>query len=752
MPIGSATSDVHMINIALTAADGSAANWQDPAQMIPLGMNGNPEAFVAAIRTGLPLVNNLRVMFNEHSFNADGSLHPQFERFLAAAAAQGLQLTICYGGGDTQRLGNGDAAHPRLSNAEAFSELAANFSSVSGAWSQMMTWMNQHTAVESAVYGWELMNEPAAYRESIRANGADATYSMQSFVQLYAEHAATLTRQIEAQAAGHILVGGWGYSGDFLALQQTMIGNQTAIDYLRAAVGENLVWSSHFYAGWLGTSGATAPAELQAQFAALYAPIRGDNVLVTEVNVHGTVDAVTVPIDSTDIFAASLDWFGNNGIGLGWYPGTQEGAAHLLYVERNASLTYRHQHALAHALNGYSAADASAEHAGAEALTAVLTTARLRNESYQVTAGEGLFDTATQMGSAFGYGGNDTLTGTDLSNDFLYGGSGQDVISGRQGDDFLFGQTGNDTLLGGDGLDQLFGGAGHDLLDGGAGANLLDGGAGNDVYMVASAADVVNEYANSGIDMIRTTMASLSLMTGRVGQYTHVENLAYDGRGDFVGIGNALNNNISGGRGSDLLTGDAGNDLLRGVGGADTLRGGSGADTLEGGAGADRLEGDDGMDCASYLEAQDRVVVSLSAAAGIAAKGDALGDVFVLIENLQGSNFDDVLFGDQGANVLQGMAGDDELWSGAGRDLLQGGQGADTFIFVAGDGVDVVADFQDGIDTILINRSGLPVMAALGMQSAVQVGADVVISLGAGDQVTVLNTTLAALLNDVIFL
>ena len=270
--------------------------------------------------------------------------------------------------------------------------------------------------------------------------------------------------------------------------------------------------------------------------------------------------------------------------------------------------------------------------------------------------------------------------------------------------------------------------------------------------MVASAADVVNEYANSGIDMIRTTMASLSLMTGRVGQYTHVENLAYDGRGDFVGIGNALNNNISGGRGSDLLTGDAGNDLLRGVGGADTLRGGSGADTLEGGAGADRLEGDDGMDCASYLEAQDRVVVSLSAAAGIAAKGDALGDVFVLIENLQGSNFDDVLFGDQGANVLQGMAGDDELWSGAGRDLLQGGQGADTFIFVAGDGVDVVADFQDGIDTILINRSGLPVMAALGMQSAVQVGADVVISLGAGDQVTVLNTTLAALLNDVIFL
>ena len=113
MTIGSDTSDIHMINIALTAADGSGQVWQDPTQMIPLGMNGNPEAFVAAIKDNLPLVNNLRVMFNEYSFNADGSMNPQFERFLAAATAAGYQLTICYGGGDNQRIGLGDADHPR---------------------------------------------------------------------------------------------------------------------------------------------------------------------------------------------------------------------------------------------------------------------------------------------------------------------------------------------------------------------------------------------------------------------------------------------------------------------------------------------------------------------------------------------------------------------------------------------------------------------------------------------------------------
>ena len=81
-----------MINIAVTSADGTGKGWQDPVQVIPVGMNGDPEGFVASIKAGLPLVNNLRVLFNEYSFNADGSLNPQLERFLTAAAAQGLSL------------------------------------------------------------------------------------------------------------------------------------------------------------------------------------------------------------------------------------------------------------------------------------------------------------------------------------------------------------------------------------------------------------------------------------------------------------------------------------------------------------------------------------------------------------------------------------------------------------------------------------------------------------------------------------
>ena len=192
MPIRSSTAGIHMINIAVTAADGSGGVWQDPKQMIPTAMYGNPEGFVSGLKASLPLVNNLRVLFNECSFNPDGSMHPQFERFLAAAAAEGFGITLVYGSGDTQNIGIGDAEHPRLTNAAAYAALEQNFTAVTGAWGSMMDWMDGHSSIAGAVYGWDLMNEPAAYRHTVRANGSDADYAASDFVQLYAQHAAAL--------------------------------------------------------------------------------------------------------------------------------------------------------------------------------------------------------------------------------------------------------------------------------------------------------------------------------------------------------------------------------------------------------------------------------------------------------------------------------------------------------------------------------------------------------------------------------
>ncbi len=616
MTLGSGTADVHMINIALTAADGSGQVWQDPAQMIPLGMNGNPEAFVAAIHDGLPLVNNLRVLFNEFSFNADGSMNPQFERFLAAAAAQGYQVTLCYGGGDTQNLGNGEPGTPLLSNAESYAALQDNFQTVSGAWSKMMDWMAGHGAVAGSVYGYELMNEAAAYRNSIKANGSDATYSTASFVQLYADHCAALAQMIQAHEPGHILVGGWGYSGDFLTLGSTMIGGTSALQYIRDAIGSDLVWSSHLYPGWMGTNLVGDPTALQARLDLIFGPLAGDDVLVTETNIDGSVDDSGQPVDYSDLFAATFEWFAANGVGLGWYPGVQTGSSHLIYVENDGSITIRHQHSLAHALDAFSLGSTQAAHAGNEHIVTALVDAGLRNEDYEIANGEAQYDPLHKMGTAFGFDGADTLQGTVLSNDFLYGGNGNDVMRANGGDDFLFGQGDDDMLKGGQGFDHLFGGEGSDTLDGGTGSNLMAGGAGDDTYILRTLRDMVKEFAYGGSDLVKTTMNALSLATGNATQYANIENLTYIGTGKFRGTGNALDNVITGGAGADTLSGGDG---------ADTLIGGAGNDRFYGGAGADHFVFASGMGQDVVLDFEDNLdTITLHGFAGVQTVSAAL--------------------------------------------------------------------------------------------------------------------------------
>ena len=187
----------------------------------------------------------------------------------------------------------------------------------------------------------------------------------------------------------------------------------SALDYLRAAVGADLVWSAHLYPGWMGTNTLTDPAALQARLEQIYGMLAGDDVLLTETNIDGSADDPGQAIDYTDIMAASLEWFAANGIGLGWYPGAQTGSSHLIYVENDGSVTIRHQHSLAHALNGFSLGIDQPGHAGDERIETVLTDARLRNETYEIVAGEAQYDTLTKLGTAFGFGGADTLRGTD---------------------------------------------------------------------------------------------------------------------------------------------------------------------------------------------------------------------------------------------------------------------------------------------------------------------------------------------------
>jgi Ca2+-binding RTX toxin-like protein len=154
----------------------------------------------------------------------------------------------------------------------------------------------------------------------------------------------------------------------------------------------------------------------------------------------------------------------------------------------------------------------------------------------------------------------------------------------------------------------------------------------------------------------------------------------------------AVDSDISGGDGNDTLVGGGGRDNLRGDGGADTLTGsdgddtllgGAGNDTLDGGKGSDMLDGGDGTDSVDYSKSNRDIAVGvaiiLSDAEFHGSGGEAEGDVFISVENVTGTDFDDDIRA-SGApfNVfLEGGKGSDILIGGKGSDMLLGGERAD---------------------------------------------------------------------------
>jgi len=299
-----------------------------------------------------------------------------------------------------------------------------------------------------------------------------------------------------------------------------------------------------------------------------------------------------------------------------------------------------------------------------------------------------------------GTSGDDILPpiGSDDSGDDIFHGlAGNDQLSGGSGNDLLYGEDGNDTIQGGIGDDLAYGGAGADFIDGGGGDDTIDGGTGSDTmqgnfgddtYFVDSTGDTVTEYsASDGTD---TIYASVSYTLPQF-----VERLILTGSASI---------DATGGNDADTLVGNAGSNTLTGNGGADFLSGGDSNDILRGGAGMDVLDGGSGIDAVTYTENEVGVVVNL--ATGVGQGGNAQGDTYQGIENVNGSTGNDTLIGNAAANALNGWAG---------TDILTGGGGADRFVFsslahsVVGANADRITDFShaqgDRIDLSAIDAN-----------------------------------------------
>ncbi len=273
-----------------------------------------------------------------------------------------------------------------------------------------------------------------------------------------------------------------------------------------------------------------------------------------------------------------------------------------------------------------------------------------------------------------GSANNDTISGL-AGNDTINGLGGNDTLTGDEGNDTLDGGSGNDTLLGRAGSDTLRGGDGDDILAGGGGVDSIDGGAGNDT--------------NSFEDISADTTASIADGTASYGMvnetFTNIENLT----------GGSGNDSLTGDANANILSGGEGNDALFGSGGADTLNGGSGDDVLAGGGGSDTINGGDGVDTNSFEDIGLGVTATVNADGSGVAEYGMVSEAFTGIENLRGSDNDDVLVATgAAANTIEGGAGDDLIAGGGGTDILDGGDGNDTNSF-RGISADVTASLAD---------------------------------------------------------
>ncbi|MEM7210352.1 MAG: Ig-like domain-containing protein [Pseudomonadota bacterium] len=305
-------------------------------------------------------------------------------------------------------------------------------------------------------------------------------------------------------------------------------------------------------------------------------------------------------------------------------------------------------------------------------------------------------------------------------------------LTGNAGDNWLNGNSGNNTLNGGNGNDRLDGNAGDDLLIGGLGNDVLEGGGGTNTFAVGT---------NSGADLVLDFDVRVDLIDLRnVGQtFSDLILLDLGGRtliqhaggtvvlngvsppqltvANFIEssstpkpptvTGTELDDNLTQLSGPVNINGLGGNDLLRAFVGDATLSGGQGDDVYhvyetgtviieELGEGVDLVYTSVDLTLADNVE-NARIVASGSEE----LQGNALDN------ELTGGSGDNLIDGLDGIDRISGKAGSDSIVGGTGNDVLFGGADADQFIFKGPDGIDLIADYELGLDSIVFDGLGL---------------------------------------------
>lgn len=169
-----------------------------------------------------------------------------------------------------------------------------------------------------------------------------------------------------------------------------------------------------------------------------------------------------------------------------------------------------------------------------------------------------------------------------------------------------------------------------------------------------------------------------------------------------------MDNNLEGGAGNDTLIGGAGNNTLDGGEDSDTANYSDSSSGITITIDGDTITISDGLggtDTVSNIETfigssySDTVVatgrVSLS---DYTFTDFEAFDINVIGANIDGTELDDLLTGDNSDNTINGLGGDDTLSGGEGADVLSGGDGTDTIDYSSStSGIDAEINYTYGI-------------------------------------------------------
>ncbi|MBC7987009.1 MAG: calcium-binding protein [Sphingomonadaceae bacterium] len=265
-------------------------------------------------------------------------------------------------------------------------------------------------------------------------------------------------------------------------------------------------------------------------------------------------------------------------------------------------------------------------------------------------------------GDDFFFGTDDPETISGIGgNDFLHGSGGGDLISGGTGDDNLFGGLGDDTIRGG---------GGNDFLSGDGGADDLRGGEGDDTLEADFQGS--GEYAfdrlrgGGGADQFRFHVMA-------PGSHVNVADFVVDFEGAGAPSGDVLKLELPFGEDARLVYGGRANANVQFAANDGII---------------EVYFGEDNGDTAVFADSNDDGVFTpddlylLLDGVHALTRADFGDTEFALVggpgdDSIEGTRFDEPVFGLGGNDTLDGAGGGDEVEGGEGDDSLDGGRGID---------------------------------------------------------------------------